>query len=143
MSDKNKTLNLSRQLEKTLDSQSRSLFLDDSSLNFRDSMRVQEEESIKVYIRVNPVTAAETKLGSLLSKDNDIRISQNRQIHILNGKETSKSFQFDYIFTHETNDQMFLTTIPPVLKNSLKGYNSAIFAYGSGGTGKETNSENE
>jgi hypothetical protein len=139
MADRNKTLNFSKQMEKTIDSQNRSLFLDESAINyfnFRDSYKETDEIPIQVFVKVNPVITPEPSITHTISGEkSDIRIINNHQIQIINETQILKSYDFEAVFAKETNDQVFLTTAIPLIKNTLKGNNSSLFTYGYSGTG--------
>jgi len=49
----------------------------------------------------------------------------------------SKAFSFDRVFgTYSTQEEVFNTTVRPIVDEVLEGYNSTLFAFGPTGTGK-------
>lgn len=49
---------------------------------------------------------------------------------------------YDYVFAEDsTQDEVYQTTTSPLIKDVLKGYSAAVFAYGATGSGKYFNSE--
>lgn len=48
-----------------------------------------------------------------------------------------RTYTFDAVFTPETTqEELFRTTVEPIVNEALKGFNCTIFAYGQTGTGK-------
>lgn len=44
---------------------------------------------------------------------------------------------YDYVFAEDsTQDEVYQTTTSPLIKDVLKGYSAAVFAYGATGSGK-------
>lgn len=47
---------------------------------------------------------------------------------------------YDYVFAEDsTQDEVYQTTTSPLIKDVLKGYSAAVFAYGATGSGKFKN----
>ena len=103
-----------------------------------------EDEAFKVFVRIRPLLAKERM--SQGSKNN------SRIVQVVDEGESSnklyvseldyigrgeRSYTFDNIFNESSNNQqVFETTVSPLLDSILEGYNATCFAYGMTGSGK-------
>ena len=103
-----------------------------------------EDEAFKVFVRIRPLLAKERM--SQGSKNN------SRIVQVVDEGESSnklyvseldyigrgeRSYTFDNIFNESSNNQqVFETTVSPLLHSILEGYNATCFAYGMTGSGK-------
>ncbi|KAK0182718.1 hypothetical protein PV327_000826 [Microctonus hyperodae] len=92
-------------------------------------------DNIKVAIKVRP----------LIKREQDEKlpiqwiVEENAMVRI--DPETKKrgdtKFQFDYIFDMgQTNQDVFDTTVKPIVEGAMNGFNGTIFTYGQTGSGK-------
>jgi kinesin family protein 11 len=92
---------------------------------------------VQVVVRLRPLNEREKKHGTLPV----ISASTNdKTVTVIKGTGSHKarsSFAFDNVFTaFSTQEEVFDTTLKPVISDVLKGYESTVFAYGQTGTGK-------
>ncbi|OMO83790.1 hypothetical protein CCACVL1_11176 [Corchorus capsularis] len=90
---------------------------------------------IRIYCRVRPFLPGESKDHSTVD-----HIGENGSIMIVNslkkGKDVRKVFTFDKVFGPTVSQEQIYTTIQPLIRSVLDGYNVCIFAYGQTGSGK-------
>jgi hypothetical protein len=93
--------------------------------------------SVKVAVRLRPMNKKEEMQGTLpvvnaSSVDNTITAIKG------NGRgQQRSSFNFDNVFSsYTTQEQVFESTLKPVINDVLQGFESTVFAYGQTGTGK-------
>lgn len=90
----------------------------------------RKEESIKVLVRVRPLSDAESG-----EEDGVIDIQDGTSLSVLDGK---KSFQcaYDAVLGFNSNQADVYATVRECTSSVLDGFNSTIFAYGQTGSGK-------
>ncbi|CAB9508005.1 Kinesin-like protein KIN [Seminavis robusta] len=93
--------------------------------------------AVQVVVRLRPLNERELKASTLpvvSASTNDKTVS------VIRGTGSSQKrsqFAFDNVFTaFSTQEEVFETTLKPVIKDVLKGFESTVFAYGQTGTGK-------
>lgn len=60
-----------------------------------------------------------------------------KSLYFDDGHNKSKKYMYDYVFAEDsTQDEVYQTTTSPLIKDVLKGYSAAVFAYGATGSGK-------
>ena len=92
---------------------------------------------VQVVVRLRPLNDREKKHGTLPV----VSASTNEKtVTVIKGTGTRQSrsaYAFDDVFTaFSTQEEVFATTMKPVIKDVLTGYESTVFAYGQTGTGK-------
>jgi len=98
-----------------------------------------EDSSVKVVVRVRPWSERE-KQASIVPVVS--ALSQEREISVIKevyGKGTKKKhvYHFDEVFTNfTTQEEVFDTTLEPMIGDVLRGFEGTVFAYGQTGTGK-------
>ena len=103
-----------------------------------------EDEAFKVFVRIRPLLAKErmsqgSKNNSRIVQVVDEGNSSNKlyvsELDYIGRGE--RSYTFDNIFNESSNNQqVFETTVSPLLDSILEGYNATCFAYGMTGSGK-------
>ena len=94
---------------------------------------------VKVVVRMRPWSdrekqASVTPVVSALSAEK--KISVIKEVY---GRGTSKKhvYHFDEVFTNfTTQEEVFNTTMEPMINDVLHGFEGTVFAYGQTGTGK-------
>ena len=86
---------------------------------------------VQVVVRLRPLNEREKKhetLPVISASTND------KTVNVIKGtgsRQARSSYQFDNVFTaFSTQEEVFDTTLKPVIKDVLKGYESTVFAYG-------------
>ena len=93
------------------------------------------ETSVRVALRIRPMLGREKveRCRSCLATSPD---SSNPQIII--GKD--RAFTFDYVFDSSpssgSQEQVYATTVRPLIDACIQGYNATVLAYGQTGSGK-------
>ena len=66
--------------------------------------------------------------------------TQDKTVSVINGKgqnPTKSTYTFDAVFTaFSTQEEVFETTVKPVIEDVMRGCEGAVLAYGQTGTGK-------
>ena len=107
-----------------------------------------EDEAFKVFVRIRPLLTKE-KLSSVSknnsriikvtdegSQCNKLYVSDPDLLYDYTGRR-ERGYIFDNIFNESSNnEQVFNTTVLPLLSRILEGYNTTCFAYGMTGSGK-------
>ena len=103
----------------------------------RDLPTKENEDIIKVYIRVKPDSKTASDLGNHPIPENFIKFPNNNSIHIINStREEVKTLHFEHIFSEKyKQEEIFMVAGAPLIKHAITGYNSTIFVYGQTGTG--------
>lgn len=86
--------------------------------------------NFKVAVRVRPpINTKEEKCIQVFSK---------KSLYFDDGHNKPKKYMYDYVFAEDsTQDEVYQTTTSPLIKDVLKGYSAAVFAYGATGSGNE------
>jgi len=97
-----------------------------------------KNETVKVVVRIRPMSADETRNGNSIATEAD---PSRGQISVKNPKssesEAAKNFSFDHVFGPDVEQKFIYDTCAAGLVDSvLDGYNGTIFAYGQTGSGK-------
>ena len=97
-----------------------------------------KDETVKVVVRIRPMSAEETRNGNTVATEAD---PSRGQIMVRNPKssdsEATKNFTFDHVFGPVVEQKYIYDTCAAGVVNSvLDGYNGTIFAYGQTGSGK-------
>lgn len=101
-------------------------------------------EPIKVYLRFRPLSSQEFEQNDDIMwnlNKNSVSIQAEDLNLFINDKKISSnynpSFQFDYCFSWDSNNQEIYTKVAKnQVLSALDGYNATIFAYGQTGSGK-------
>jgi kinesin family protein 3/17 len=93
-----------------------------------------ERESVKVAIRLRPMSSTETAAGY----DHIISIDQaHGGVYVTNPAGQKVNFKFDFAYPDGiSQEEVYETTAAPIVAGVLEGFNGTIFAYGQTGTGK-------
>lgn len=97
-----------------------------------------KNETVKVVVRIRPMSAEETRNGNTEASVAD---PSRGQISVRNPKsndsDATKNFSFDHVFGPVVEQKHIYDTCAAGVVNSvLDGYNGTIFAYGQTGSGK-------
>lgn len=97
-----------------------------------------EDESVKVVVRVRPLSRKEVQDGH---EECTFADESKGVITVHNPKgdtgDPPKSFTFDAVFNPKTSQrQLYDVCSAPVVEAVLSGFNGTIFAYGQTGAGK-------
>lgn len=66
-----------------------------------------------------------------------------KSLYFDDGHNKPKKYIYDYVFAEDsTQDEVYQTTTSPLIKDVLKGYSAAVFAYGATGSGNNINKTN-
>ena len=88
------------------------------------------QDNIKVILRIRPKSKNEQN-----SNCNYLKIENNTLI--INTKNESRQFHFDYIANEESSQyDLFINSAKIICDKVLEGYNGTIFVYGQTGAGK-------
>ncbi|XP_053701254.1 kinesin-like protein KIF15-A isoform X1 [Synchiropus splendidus] len=103
----------------------------DSTLHATSS----ESDSIKVFVRVRPLTQ-----GTGLTTDGDqnlcLTVTSPNTIR-LHSKPEPRTFTYDHVADMDTSqDSVFSSVAKNIVESCMNGYNGTIFAYGQTGSGK-------
>jgi len=96
--------------------------------------KTDSRESVKVAVRLRPMSSTETSQGyhSVVEID-----QESASVRITNPQGQPISFSFDYAFPDScTQEEVYEMTSASIVSGVLEGYNGTIFAYGQTGTGK-------
>uniref|UniRef100_A0A3P8U281 Kinesin family member 15 n=1 Tax=Amphiprion percula TaxID=161767 RepID=A0A3P8U281_AMPPE len=96
---------------------------------------VGDNDSIKVFVRVRPLTQ-----GTGLTTDGDqslcLTVTSPNTIRLLS-KPEPRTFTYDHVADMETSqDSVFSSVAKNIVESCMNGYNGTIFAYGQTGSGK-------
>ncbi|XP_026194642.1 kinesin-like protein KIF15-A [Anabas testudineus] len=94
-----------------------------------------DSESIKVFVRVRPLTQ-----GTGLTTDGDqslcLTVTSSNTIRLLS-KPEPRTFTYDHVADMDTSqDSVFSIVAKNIVESCMNGYNGTIFAYGQTGSGK-------
>lgn len=92
---------------------------------------------VQVVVRLRPLNEREKKHGTLpvISASTEQKVVT--VIKGTGGRQARSQYAFDNVFTaFSTQEEVFSTTLKPVIKDVLQGFESTVFAYGQTGTGK-------
>uniref|UniRef100_A0A7N6BFY2 Kinesin motor domain-containing protein n=1 Tax=Anabas testudineus TaxID=64144 RepID=A0A7N6BFY2_ANATE len=97
--------------------------------------RSGDSESIKVFVRVRPLTQ-----GTGLTTDGDqslcLTVTSSNTIRLLS-KPEPRTFTYDHVADMDTSqDSVFSIVAKNIVESCMNGYNGTIFAYGQTGSGK-------
>ena len=113
----------------------------DSAASFEEPMSRDEsikenEDIIKVYVRVKPETPSEMNPRDCPISDSTLKF-KNSSVHVLNSaSQISKTFSYEHIFNEKSKqEEVFMVSTAPLIKHAIMGYNSTVFVYGQTGTG--------
>lgn len=72
-----------------------------------------------------------------LKEEKCIQVFSKKSLYFDDGHNKPKKYMYDYVFAEDsTQDEVYQTTTSPLIKDVLKGYSAAVFAYGATGSGK-------
>ena len=90
-----------------------------------------------MVVRLRPVNAKEKKDGTLPVVSNSTADSVVTVVRGQGAKASRSAFKADKTFgSFSSQEEVFDETMPPILKDVMKGFESTVFAYGQTGTGK-------
>uniref|UniRef100_A0A6Q2WWH7 Kinesin-like protein n=1 Tax=Esox lucius TaxID=8010 RepID=A0A6Q2WWH7_ESOLU len=109
--------------------------LTDGSMQQQQGPNSCDSDSIKVFVRVRPLTK-----GTGLTTDGDkgqcLTVTSTNTI-LLNSKPEPRPFIYDHVADMETSqDSVFSIVAKNIVESCVNGYNGTIFAYGQTGSGK-------
>lgn len=116
-----------------------------SGIQTKKARRVMAEENIKVVCRCRPLNEREKNdLNQNLENSVDADSSTNEVRVAIPHKGKNRTFRFDKVYGPDsTQEQVFETSVRPIIDEVLEGFNCTIFAYGQTGTGKTHTMEGE
>ncbi|EGD76263.1 hypothetical protein PTSG_00966 [Salpingoeca rosetta] len=94
----------------------------------------KEKDTVKVYLRVRPLTAKEKTAGPEC-----ISLQSTKQIHYRNPKNIKKvlEYEFDHVFGPKADQiELFQKTAFPLVTDVLRGQDALLFTYGITNSGK-------
>lgn len=94
-----------------------------------------EHDSIKVLVRVRPLSLAETEGGTSHDSVVDILNSQALNVTSADGKKSFKC-AFDSVLGPASSQAEVYEIVKGCTESVIEGINSTIFAYGQTGSGK-------
>lgn len=106
-----------------------------------DSLDIDEEagSNVRVVCRMRPLNEREKKDGTLpaahaSSEKKEVAVTRN----VAGGaRQVKNAFQFDEVLgSFSTQYETFSSTVKPLIKQVLSGYDATVVAYGQTGTGK-------
>ena len=99
--------------------------------------RMHNESAIQVICRLRPLNEREMQGDTLPVVTAS---TADRSITVIKGsgsRQQRSNYHFDNVFgCYSTQEEVFKSTLEPVIKDVLNGYESTVFAYGQTGTGK-------
>ncbi|GMH87098.1 hypothetical protein TrVE_jg10935 [Triparma verrucosa] len=97
----------------------------------------KESANVQVVVRLRPMNDRENTLDTLPVVTAS---TAERSITVIKGsgsRQQRSSYEFDNVFgMYSTQEEVFNSTLRPVIKDVLNGFESTVFAYGQTGTGK-------
>uniref|UniRef100_A0A8C6P826 Kinesin-like protein n=1 Tax=Nothobranchius furzeri TaxID=105023 RepID=A0A8C6P826_NOTFU len=101
----------------------------------RPSLILGDSDSIKVFVRVRPLTQ-----GTGLTTDGDqnlcLSVTSPHTVRLLS-KPEPRTFTYDHVADMETSQEsVFNSVAKNIVESCMNGYNGTIFAYGQTGSGK-------
>ncbi|KAG2447294.1 hypothetical protein HYH02_007624 [Chlamydomonas schloesseri] len=94
--------------------------------------------NVNVLLRCRPLSDKEIaeRTPQVISCNEALR-EATLYVQGVGGKQTSKTFRFDRVFSPEASqEKLFKQAIVPIVQEVMEGFNCTIFAYGQTGTGK-------
>ena len=99
-----------------------------------------ESNGIQVVVRLRPVNAKEKREGTppvVSSNTAESTVTLVRSSGKGSSSQSRSTFKAGNVFgSFSTQEEVFDQTMPGILKDVLKGFESTVFAYGQTGTGK-------
>lgn len=96
----------------------------------------ENKTNVQVAVRCRPLNENEKRQGSGVIVCDAASKSVNVKYGPSN-KRLNKTFNFDKVFsTYSTQEDVFRTTVKPIINDVMIGMNCTLFAYGQTGTGK-------
>lgn len=110
-----------------------------SGTNDRISNAKPKEESVKVSVRVRPLS-----LEEMSSKQAHVWSVVPGQYGIIcmqpewreKWKKMAVEYQYDNVYAGSSNIEVYLDSVSEVVRSSMQGYNGTVFAYGQTSSGK-------
>jgi len=100
--------------------------------------------TIQVVVRLRPINEREKAHGTLPVVTAS---SQDKTVTVVRGtgrRQARSSYAFDNVFSaFTTQEEVFDSTLRPILRDVMLGFESTVFAYGQTGTGKTHTMEGE
>ncbi|GMH69323.1 hypothetical protein TrLO_g8416 [Triparma laevis f. longispina] len=97
----------------------------------------KESANVQVVVRLRPMNDRENTLDTLPVVTAS---TSDRSITVIKGsgsRQQRSQYEFDNVFgMYSTQEEVFNSTLRPVIKDVLNGFESTVFAYGQTGTGK-------
>jgi hypothetical protein len=91
---------------------------------------------VKVYVRIRPLLPRELSATSNQRSQYCITLPNKKEVSTLRTVD-GKEFIFDCILTEKVNqNDVFSTTVLPLVDGLFKGFNATVFAFGQTGSGK-------
>uniref|UniRef100_A0A3P9BKP8 Kinesin family member 15 n=1 Tax=Maylandia zebra TaxID=106582 RepID=A0A3P9BKP8_9CICH len=97
--------------------------------------QISESDSIKVFVRVRPLTR-DTGLTTDGDQNLCLSVTSPNTIRLLS-KPEPRTFTYDHVADMDTTqDAVFSSVAKNIVESCMNGYNGTIFAYGQTGSGK-------
>jgi len=110
---------------------------DDTSKGSKSPSSPYTSTAIQVVVRLRPINEREKTHGTLPVVTAS---SQDKTVTVVRGsgrRQARSSYAFDNVFSaFTTQEEVFDSTLRPILRDVMLGYESTVFAYGQTGTGK-------
>eukprot|EP00903_Cladosiphon_okamuranus_P005834 g5775.t1 len=89
--------------------------------------------NVQVAVRCRPLNAREKASGNLHVVNTE---PSNHRIRVAH-KKLDRTYQYDHVFgPFASQEEVFTSTVEPIVKEMLQGFSTTVFAYGQTGTGK-------
>ena len=93
--------------------------------------------AVKVCVRLRPLNRREKRGNTIPVVTANTEKGEITVVKGLSTKATRHAFNFDNVFSEfATQEEVFESTLLPIVGQVMKGYEATVFAYGQTGTGK-------
>ena len=108
--------------------------------NDRNNISLQLDHSNNNLIQKDCIYQIDDKTVKLIQITNNLSINElqspRKQGTSKPSQPIEKSYTFDQIFSQQCNQEDIYYQISPLVKATVRGYNTTVFAYGCTGSGK-------
>ncbi|CAN0246722.1 unnamed protein product [Pylaiella littoralis] len=89
--------------------------------------------NVQVAVRCRPLNSREKASGNLHVVNTEPAHHRIRAAH----KKLDRTYQYDHVFgPFASQEEVFVSTVEPIVREMLQGFSTTVFAYGQTGTGK-------
>ncbi|CAM9924291.1 unnamed protein product, partial [Ectocarpus sp. 6 AP-2014] len=89
--------------------------------------------NVQVAVRCRPLNSREKASGNLHVVNTEPSHNRIRVAH----KKLDRTYQYDHVFgPFASQEEVFVSTVEPIVREMLQGFSTTVFAYGQTGTGK-------